>query len=51
MDKKIIDAIKQFPERTRFMKGLYAWVGYKSIGIPYEVQERAGAKVPGALPD
>lgn len=42
MDKKIVDAIKSFPERTRFMKGLYAWVGYKKIGVPYEVQDRAG---------
>jgi glycosyltransferase involved in cell wall biosynthesis len=41
MDRKITDAIKQFPERTRFMKGLYAWVGYKNIGIPFEVKERA----------
>ena len=24
------------------MKGLYAWIGYKKIGVPYEVQERAG---------
>lgn len=44
MDKKIVEAIKQFPERTRFMKGLYAWVGYKSIGVTYEVQQRAGGK-------
>ena len=44
MDKKIVEAIKQFPERTRFMKGLYAWVGFKTIGVPYEVQERAGGK-------
>jgi glycosyltransferase involved in cell wall biosynthesis len=44
MDKKIVEAIKQFPERTRFMKGLYAWVGYKSIGVPYEVQERAAGQ-------
>ena len=44
MDKKIVEAIKKFPERTRFMKGLYAWVGYKTIGVPYEVRERAGGK-------
>ncbi len=44
MDKKIVDAIKQFPERTRFMKGLYAWVGYKTIGVPYDVQQRAGGQ-------
>lgn len=41
MDKKIIQALKQFPERTRFMKGLYAWVGFKKIGIPFEVKDRA----------
>ncbi len=41
LDKKIIDALKQFPERTRFMKGLYAWVGYKKIGVPFEVSDRA----------
>lgn len=44
LDHKIIMALKQFPERTRFMKGLYAWVGYKKIAIPYEVKERAGGK-------
>lgn len=44
MDRKIVDAIKTFPERTRFMKGLYAWVGYKTIGVPYEVQDRAAGK-------
>lgn len=44
LDKKIVAAIKQFPERTRFMKGLYAWVGYRSIGVPYVVQERAGGQ-------
>lgn len=41
MDRKIVIALRDFPERTRFMKGLYAWVGYKKIGIPYEVQDRA----------
>lgn len=44
MDRKIIEALKEFPERTRFMKGLYAWVGYKTIGIPFEVKERAAGK-------
>lgn len=44
MDRKIVDALKTFPERTRFMKGLYAWVGYKKIGVPFEVNERAGGK-------
>ena len=41
LDKQIVTALKQFPERTRFMKGLYAWVGYKKIALPYDVKERA----------
>jgi glycosyltransferase involved in cell wall biosynthesis len=44
MDRKILEALKEFPERTRFMKGLYAWVGFKSIGLPFEVQDRAAGK-------
>ena len=44
LDRKIIEALKQFPERTRFMKGLYAWVGYKRIGVPFTVQERVAGK-------
>lgn len=44
MDRKITHALKQFPERTRFMKGLYAWVGFKKIGVEFEVQDRAAGK-------
>lgn len=35
MDRKVVDALNALPERSRFMKGIYAWVGYQSIGIPY----------------
>ncbi len=40
LDRKTIDALNTLPERTRFMKGLYAWVGFNSIGIPFDVVER-----------
>ena len=40
MSRKVIKALKNMPERGRFMKGIYAWVGFKSIGIPFEVQDR-----------
>ncbi len=44
MDRKVVDAINQLPERSRFMKGLFAWVGYRSTGVPYARPERsAGA--------
>jgi glycosyltransferase involved in cell wall biosynthesis len=35
MDRQVVNALLSLPERNRFMKGMYAWVGYKSIGIPY----------------
>jgi len=44
LDRCIITAINKMDERGRFMKGLYAWVGYSSIGIPFDVQERAGGE-------
>jgi glycosyltransferase involved in cell wall biosynthesis len=41
LDRKVIDALNQFQERSRFMKGLYAWVGFKTIAVPFEVKDRA----------
>ncbi|MFT3930461.1 MAG: glycosyltransferase family 2 protein [Spongiibacteraceae bacterium] len=40
LDRKVVESLKALPERSRFMKGLYAWVGYKTIGIPFQVEER-----------
>ena len=40
LDRKVVKALKDLPERNRFMKGLYAWVGFKSIAIPFELKER-----------
>ena len=44
LDRKVVNALNCFKERTRFMKGLYAWVGFKKIAVPYEVQARAAGK-------
>lgn len=41
MDRSVIHALRQLPERNRFMKGLYAWVGHPSIAIDYEPLPRA----------
>jgi polyisoprenyl-phosphate glycosyltransferase len=35
MDRTVIDAMLALPERNRFMKGLYAWVGFKTAEISY----------------
>ncbi len=36
MDRAVVSALNALPERNRFMKGLYAWVGFPSIAIDYE---------------
>lgn len=41
LDRKAVNALRAMPERARFSKGLYAWIGFRSIGVPFEVQERA----------
>jgi len=35
MDRVVVDALKQLPERQRFMKGLFAWVGFKTATVEY----------------
>jgi glycosyltransferase involved in cell wall biosynthesis len=40
LDRKVVNALKNLPERNRFMKGLYAWVGFQSIAIPFELHAR-----------
>jgi glycosyltransferase involved in cell wall biosynthesis len=41
MDRKVVDVINRMPERTRFMKGMFAWVGFRQTSIPYDQGERA----------
>ena len=36
MDRRVVQALQALPERNRFMKGLYAWVGFPSVAIDYE---------------
>ena len=35
MDRVVVEAIKQLPENNRFMKGIFAWVGFKTVMIDY----------------
>lgn len=41
IDRQVADVLKQMPERNRFMKGLFSWVGFSSIAIPYERPPRS----------
>ncbi|MEN5172457.1 glycosyltransferase family 2 protein [Acinetobacter higginsii] len=40
LDAKVVEAVRKLPEKNRYMKGLYAWVGFKSIGIHFTEQQR-----------
>ena len=44
MDRQVVEALKALPERNRFMKGLYAWVGYRSTALDYEPLPRADGR-------
>jgi glycosyltransferase involved in cell wall biosynthesis len=41
MSRRVVDVLKQLPERQRFMKGLFAWVGFKSATVDYARAERS----------
>lgn len=44
LDREVVEAVKMLRERNRFMKGLFAWVGFRQIGVPYARAERAAGR-------
>ena len=44
MSRPVVDALKSMPERTRYMKGMYAWVGFRTATVDYDVAERAAGE-------
>ena len=40
LDRKVVDALNAMPERTRFTKGLCAWVGFRTRAVPIEMRPR-----------
>ena len=41
LDRKVVDAIRSLPERNRFMKGLFAWAGFRQAAVEYDRVERS----------
>lgn len=41
MDRCVVEAIKTLPERGRFMKGMFAWVGFDTVVLDYAREARA----------
>ncbi|MCC7268551.1 MAG: glycosyltransferase family 2 protein [Caulobacteraceae bacterium] len=44
MDRRVVEVLKQLPERNRFMKGLFAWVGFRQVGVDYVRPARAAGQ-------
>jgi glycosyltransferase involved in cell wall biosynthesis len=44
LDRQAVDALANLREQARFSKGLYAWIGFKSVGVPFDVEERAAGQ-------
>ncbi|GAN82281.1 Glycosyltransferase involved in cell wall bisynthesis [Acidocella aminolytica 101 = DSM 11237] len=44
MDRTVVDALKALPERQRFMKGLFAWVGFRTITLDYTRAPRSAGE-------
>lgn len=40
LDRKVVEVIRRLPERNRFMKGLFAWAGFKQAAVEYDRVER-----------
>jgi glycosyltransferase involved in cell wall biosynthesis len=44
VDRKVLDVLNRLDEHARFNKGLFAWVGFRSVGVPYDVEARGSGK-------
>ena len=44
LDRAAVDALLTLPERNRFMKGLYAWIGFDTVALPYQPPPRASGR-------
>jgi len=40
LDRKVVEVIRRMPERNRFMKGLFAWAGFRQAAVLYHREER-----------
>lgn len=40
IDRQVVETFKSMKERSRFLRGMVSWVGYKQAFIPYEADKR-----------
>lgn len=44
LSRRAVEALNELPESNRFMKGLFAWVGYRQVIVEYDRHSRAAGK-------
>ncbi len=49
LDRKVVDVINLLPEKTRFMKGVFAWVGFKTKIVEYSRPSRVAGETKQGL--
>jgi glycosyltransferase involved in cell wall biosynthesis len=50
MDRRVVQALLALPERNRFMKGLFSWVGFKQTGVEYTREARVAGRTSFSYP-
>ncbi|MEO6713338.1 MAG: glycosyltransferase family 2 protein [Mycobacteriales bacterium] len=44
VDRAVVDVIRSMPERNRYLRGMFAWVGFRQIGVDYDCAPRHAGK-------
>jgi len=44
LDRRVVEEIRRLPEQRRFMKGLFAWIGFRTATIEYERAQRSAGR-------
>ena len=44
MDRRVVESVRQLPERNRYIPGLRTWVGFKQTGVPVRRRKRRGGR-------
>jgi polyisoprenyl-phosphate glycosyltransferase len=49
-DRRVIEAFRAMPERNRFVRGMFSWLGFRQLGVPYAVPPRFAGRSKYTLP-
>jgi polyisoprenyl-phosphate glycosyltransferase len=49
LDRQVVDALLQLPERARFFRGLVAWIGFRTAEVEFDVKDRVAGETKWSL--